>query len=84
MSLPLKAFDIRLESSTVCWAFLEVRPMPTEIIGMAEAGRRLGISTREVVQLVYDGALEYVLVDRVPMLSAAVVEQYRQEHQKAS
>lgn len=58
--------------------------MPTEIIGMAEAGRRLGIPTRQVVQLVYDGALEYVLVEGVPMLSAAVVEKYRQEHQKAS
>ena len=58
--------------------------MPTEIIGMAEAGRRLGLTTRQVVQLIYDGALEYVLVDRVPMLSAAVVEQYRQNHQKAS
>lgn len=58
--------------------------MPTEIIGMAEAGRRLGIPTRQVVQLVYDGALEYVLVEGVPMLSDAVVEQYRQEHQKAS
>jgi hypothetical protein len=58
--------------------------MPTEIIGMAEAGRRLGISTRQVVQLVYDGAVEYVLVEGVPMLSAVVVEQYRQEHQKAS
>lgn len=58
--------------------------MPTEIIGMAEAGRRLGITTREVVQLVYDGAIEYVLVDGVPMLSATVVEQYRKEHQKAS
>lgn len=58
--------------------------MPTEIIGMAEAGRRLGLSTRKVVQLVYDGAIEYVLVERVPMLSATVVEQYRQEHSKAS
>jgi hypothetical protein len=58
--------------------------MPTEIIGMAEAGRRLGLTTRQVVQLVYDGALAYVVVDRVPMLSATVVEQYRQDHQMAS
>jgi hypothetical protein len=58
--------------------------MPTEIIGMAEAGRRLGLTTRQVVQLVYDGVIDYVLVDRVPMLSAAVVERYRQDHQKAS
>jgi hypothetical protein len=51
---------------------------------MAEAGRRLGFTTRQVVQLIYDGVLEYVLVDRVPMLSAAVVEQYRHDHQMAS
>jgi hypothetical protein len=51
---------------------------------MAEAGRRLGLTTRQVVQLLYDGAIEYVLVDGVPMLSATVVDQYRQDHQKAS
>jgi hypothetical protein len=29
---------------------------------MVEAGRRLGISTRQVVQLLYDGAIDYVEV----------------------
>ena len=58
--------------------------MPTEILGMAEAGRRLGLTTRQVVQLVYDNQIEYVIVDGVPRIAEPAVEAYRRGRQQAS
>jgi hypothetical protein len=49
--------------------------MPVEILRMAEAARRLGMSTYEMVKLVHAGQIEYVLVDRVPRIPSTVVEE---------
>lgn len=53
--------------------------MAVEILGMAEAARRLGMTTREVVQLVYDGQIGYVLVDGIPRIPDNVVEDYSRQ-----
>jgi excisionase family DNA binding protein len=52
--------------------------MTVEILGMAEAARRLGISTREMVQLVYDRRIRYVIVDGIPRIPDDAVDEYRQ------
>jgi hypothetical protein len=51
--------------------------MTPETIGMAEAGRQLGITTREVVQLVYDRRIRYVIVEGIPRIPQDAVEEYR-------
>jgi hypothetical protein len=50
--------------------------MAVEILGMAEAARRLGLTTREVVQLVYDRQIGYVLVDGIPRIPDDVIDEY--------
>ena len=52
----------------------EVILMAVEILGMAEAARRLGVTTREVVQMVYDRRIAYVLVDGIPRIPDDAVE----------
>jgi excisionase family DNA binding protein len=52
--------------------------MAVEILGMAEAARRLGITTREMVQLVYERRIRYVLVDGIPRIPDDAVNEYRQ------
>lgn len=49
--------------------------MPVDILRMADAARRLGMTTYEMVKLVHAGQIEYVLVDRVPRIPSTVVEQ---------
>ena len=51
--------------------------MTPESIGMAEAARELGLTTREVVQLVYDRRIRYVIVDGIPFIPLDAVEEYR-------
>lgn len=51
--------------------------MTPESIGMAEAARQLGLTTREVVQLVYDRRIRYVIVDGIPFIPVDAVEEYR-------
>lgn len=51
--------------------------MTPETIGMAEAGRQLGITTREVVQLVYDRRIRYVIVEGIPRIPQDAVEEFR-------
>lgn len=57
---------------------------PTEILRIGEAASRLRRPTAELVQLVYERKIEFVLVDGVPHLAEDVVERYRVEHQRAS
>lgn len=52
--------------------------MTVENIGMAEAAQRLGLTTRQVVQLVYDREIRYVIVDGIPVIPEDAVEEYRQ------
>jgi hypothetical protein len=58
--------------------------MPVEILRLAEAARRLGVTTREIVGMVSRREIDYVLVDGVPRIADDVVEAYRRAHQKAS
>lgn len=55
----------------------EVTRMTPETVGMAEAGRQLGLTTREVVQLVYDRRIRYVIVKGIPRIPQNAVEEYR-------
>jgi hypothetical protein len=47
------------------------------VIGMAEAGERLGVSTREIVQAVYDRRLRHVIVHGIPYVPQDALEEYR-------
>ena len=51
--------------------------MAIEIPGMAEAAERLGITTRQMVQLVYDRKIRYVLVNGIPRIPEDAIEEYR-------
>lgn len=53
--------------------------MTIEILGMAEAARRLGMTTRQMVQLVYDREIRYVLVDGIPRIPEDALDEYRQK-----
>ena len=45
--------------------------------GMAEAGELLGLTTREVVQLVYDRRIRFVIVDDIIRIPEDAIEEYR-------
>ena len=47
--------------------------------GMAEAAKLLGITTRQVVQLVYDRKIRYVIVDGIPRIPEDAIEEYRRQ-----
>ena len=51
--------------------------MALETLGMAEAARQLGLTTREMVQLVYDRRIRYVIVDGIPRIPEDAVDEYR-------
>jgi hypothetical protein len=51
--------------------------MPAETLRATEAARRPGISTRELVQLIYDRKIRYVMVDGIAHLPDDAVEEYR-------
>ncbi|HEV3363321.1 MAG TPA: excisionase [Acidimicrobiia bacterium] len=53
--------------------------MAVEIPGMAEAAERLGITTRQMVQLVYDREIRYVIVDGIPRIPEDAIEEYRRK-----
>ena len=51
--------------------------MPVEILRLAEAAERLGITTKEMVYLVHERKIGYVLVDGIARISSDVLEAYR-------
>jgi len=51
--------------------------MPVEILRLAEAARRLGVPTLEIVQMVTRRQIDYVLVDGVPRIPETVVAEMR-------
>ena len=51
--------------------------MPAEALRAAEAARRLGISTREIVQLIYERKIRYVMVDGIAHVPDDAIEEYR-------
>lgn len=57
---------------------------PVEILRLAEAAHRLGMPTAELVRLVHDRKIEFVVVDGIARIASDVVDRYRVEHQRAS
>ena len=51
--------------------------MPVEILRLTEAARRLGISTLEMVRLVHERRIEYVVVEGTARIPSDVIEEYR-------
>lgn len=51
--------------------------MPVEILRLAEAARRLGVPTLEVVQMLTRRQINYVLVDGVPRIPETVVQEMK-------
>ncbi len=55
---------------------LEV-PMSAELLDLAQAARRLGISTREMVVLVDEGKIRYVIYRGMPHIRPEARDEYR-------
>jgi excisionase family DNA binding protein len=51
--------------------------MSDEPLDLAQAARRLGISTREVVVLVDEGKIRYVIYRGMPHIRPEALEDYR-------
>jgi hypothetical protein len=51
--------------------------MPVEIPRLAEAGERLGVTTKEMVYLVHERKIRYVLVDGIAPIPSDALEEYR-------
>jgi len=51
--------------------------MPVEILRLAEAAERLGISTKEMVYLVHERKIRYVMVDGIARIPSDVLREYR-------
>lgn len=51
--------------------------MTAELLRATEVGRRLGISTREVVGLLYERQIRFVLHRGIPHVPADAVEEFR-------
>ena len=51
--------------------------MTARNLGMAEASRLLGLTTRQVVQLVYDRRIRYVIVSGIPCIPEEAIDEYR-------
>ena len=57
---------------------------PIEILRLGEAARRLGMPTAELVKLVHDRKIEFVMVDGIARIASDVIDRYQIEHQRAS
>lgn len=53
--------------------------MPAEILRLAEAARRLGITTAEIVRMVHERRIEYVVVDGIVRIPDSVVEHLKRQ-----
>lgn len=73
---PLVGVEYQWIYSVLSWES-EVTWMAPEILGMAEAARRAGITTREMVQLVYDRRIRFVILDGIPSIPEDALEEYR-------
>jgi hypothetical protein len=51
--------------------------MSTELLRAPEAARRLGIPTKEVLRLMYERKIRYVVVEGIAHVPDDVVEEFR-------
>jgi hypothetical protein len=52
-------------------------PMSTELLRASEAARRLDMSTKELLSLVYGREIRYEMVDGIAHIPIDAVEEYR-------
>ena len=52
-------------------------PVSVEVLALSEAARRLGVPLRELVQVVYDRGIRYVMVDGIPQVPEDALEEFR-------
>jgi hypothetical protein len=69
----------RSAASAVSWDSTNEReaPMSTELLRASEAARRMGLPTRDLVRLMYDHKLRYVMVDGIAHVPADALDKYR-------
>jgi excisionase family DNA binding protein len=51
--------------------------MPAEALRVSEAARRLGMPTRDLVQLIYERKIRFVMVDGIAHVPEDAIEEYR-------
>ena len=51
--------------------------MGTELLRASEAARRLGLPTRDLVRLIYDHKLRYIMVDGIAHIPVDALDEYR-------
>ena len=51
--------------------------MPAEPLRATEAARRLGLPTRELLRLVYERQIRYVMVEGIAHIPVDAIEEYR-------
>jgi hypothetical protein len=72
-------WSIKSRFSAVDWdlAIREVRMVEAQPLRAAQAARRLGIPTKELLRLVYERKIRYVMVDGIAHVPLDAVEEYR-------
>ena len=51
--------------------------MTTELLRAPEAARRLGTTTKEVLRLIYERKIRYVMVDGIAHIPGDAIDEYR-------
>ena len=51
--------------------------MPAELLRASEAARRLGMPTKDLLRLVYDRKIRFVMVDGIAHIPVDALEEYR-------
>jgi len=51
--------------------------MPTEILRTSEAARRLGMPTKDLLRLIHERKIRYVMVSGIAHVPIEAVEEYR-------
>ena len=51
--------------------------MPAELLRASEAARRLGMPTKDLLRLVYDRKIRFVMVDGIAQIPVDALEEYR-------
>jgi riboflavin biosynthesis pyrimidine reductase len=74
------AVESNISVSPVNWACITKKEarMPVEVLSLSEAARRLDIPLRQMVQIVYDRAIRYVMVEGIPHVPEDALDEYRE------
>ncbi len=52
--------------------------METEALRVSEAARRLGVTTKALLELMHDRKIEYVMIDGIAHVHDDAIERFRQ------